>query len=789
MRRPCHTDLWAPLLTALTLTSTAAAHEPAKFHRLPDASRAPIHAGTFHVASGQFQRATAAGAATDGPAGAETIYRNNFYGAVFLDINGSHLVVDEGRIPSTSSPSHSLPYPSVQGSSDSYQINNIQLGYATDSAGDGTAQLTLYEQYRPCANPVGNLTPILDLTIVGLPGTATPGELTPYTFDIDFAGFEFCVRADGDGTFDGDALDFFGWGLEMSADSGSMIGPLVGARPGPLAPTGEGTSFSNPSNATASGLYSIDQAYEVNLANGTSQCFNEGGYDETDNNPSFVSFWLVLGANLGFSCVSCVEGIDDEYEDNDTCATAVTVPANLTTGNLVVRKPGVDEDYYRVTVAPNSIFTASIFFSGFAVDIDLWLIDSSCGALLDQSTGVAGTESVQFINTSSTPVDVIVNPFVFPQSPAECGDYSLVLTNGGISNDTCSNAASVTTGSTPFDTSSATDSGEAWACANGGAPDAWFSYTAVSTADLSIATCGSAYDTALQVFVGTCGDLIPVACNDDACGLQSQIDLTGLSAGVTLLIQVGGYAGSTGAGSLTVTELPSPGQPGNPSPADEATAVSVDQDLSWSPAAGATTYEVYLGTNSTPGPGDLQGALTGTTFALGQLSYSTVYYWRVDAINGNGTTTGPVWSFTTEVDPNPGNETVIFADSFDGSISTQWSSNSGVRIRSSSAFAGSGGARIRRSQFLEVTVDASGFTGLRLEAARRCRNLDSGETFKVIVNGTTLETLTGSSGWRTTDFNLIAFAGLSQVTVRFDLSANRRNETGDIDEVRIVGIN
>ena len=789
MRRPCHADLWAPLLTALTLTNTAAAHEPAKFHRLPDASPAPIHAGTFHVASGQFQRATSAGAAIDGPAGAETIYRNNFYGAVFLDINGSHLIVDEGRIPSTSSPSHSLPYPSVQGSSDSYQINNIQLGYATDSAGDGTAQLTLYEQYRPCTDPVGNLAPILDLTIVGLPGTVTPGELTPYTFDIDFAGFEFCIRADGDGTFDGDALDFFGWGLEMSADSGSMIGPLVGARPGPLAPTGEGTSFSNPSNGTASGLYSIDQAYELNVTNGTGECFNEGGYDETDNAPSFVSFWLVLGANLGFSCVSCLEGIDDEYEDNDTCGTAVTVPANLTTGNLVVRKPGVDEDYYRVTVPPHSVFSASIFFSGFAVDIDLWLIDGGCGVLLDQSVSTTGTEEVQFINTSASPVDVIVNPFVFPGSHAECGDYTMVFTSGGIANDTCADAVPILVGDTPFDTTFATDSGVHWACAAGGAPDAWYAYTAVSSADLRIATCGSGLDTALQVFVGSCGHLIHIACNDDACGLQSEINLTGLSPGITILIQVGGFAGATGPGTLSVTEFPPPGQPGSPSPADGSTDVSIHENLSWGPASGATSYDIYFGTSPTLGPGDFRGTRTGTSLALGQLHYSTDYYWRVDATNGSGTTSGTIWSFTTEDDPGQGGETIIFADSFDGSLSSMWSSNKSVRIRSGSAFAGTGGARIKKSQYLEVTVDASAFTGLRLESARRCRNLDNGETFRVIVNGTTMETLTGSSGWRTSDIDLGAFAGSSHLTVRFQVAANRRNETGDIDEVSIVGIN
>lgn len=429
MRQPLPAGLRSVLVTAFILTGTAYAQEPAKLHRVQDSFRAPIHAGTFHVATGQFQRATSFSGGNDGPTGVEAIYRNNFYTAVFLDINGSHQIVDEGRLPSTSSPSQTSPYPSVQGLADSYQVNNIQLAYATDSVGDGTAQLTFYEQYRPCINPVGTLTPILDLTIVGLPGTLTPGTTTPYTFDIDMSGFEFCVRADGDGQFDGDAFDFFGWGLEMSADPGSMIGPIVGARPGALAPTGEGTCFSNPSATVASGLYSIDQAYEIELASGNGRCFNEGGYDEVDNDPCFVSFWLVLGANLGFSCVSCVEGIDDEYEDNDTCATAVPVPSNLTTGNLVVRKPGVDEDYYRVTVAPNSTLTATVFFNQFQADIDLWLIDDTCTFLLDASETVAGVETVQFNNTSGNPVDVIVNPFVFGGSVGECGDYTMVLDN------------------------------------------------------------------------------------------------------------------------------------------------------------------------------------------------------------------------------------------------------------------------------------------------------------------------------------------------------------------------
>ena len=429
MRLPSRIAPFVAVAAATLLTSTASAQDPSRFHRIPDGFDAPIHAGTYHVASGRFIRANGAASQLDGPAGPETIYRNNYYSAVFLDINGSHLVVDEGRVPSTSSPAQSLPYPSTEGTADSYQVNNIQLAYATDSIGDGTAQLTFYEQYRPCTNPVGTLTPVLDLTIVGLPGTITPGALTPYTFDIDMSGFEFCFRADGDGTFDADPFDFFGWGVEMVADPGSMIGPIVGARPGSLAPTGEGTTFSNPATADASGLYSIDQAFEVNLNTGTSRCFNEGGYDEATNNPCFVSFWLVLGSNLGFSCVSCAEGIDDEFEDNDTCATAVPLPSTFTSGNLVVRKPGVDEDFYRVSVSPNSTLTATVIFSEFQADIDLWLIDDTCTFLLDASETLGGVETVTFTNTSGNAVDVIVNPFVFGSSAGECGDYTLILDN------------------------------------------------------------------------------------------------------------------------------------------------------------------------------------------------------------------------------------------------------------------------------------------------------------------------------------------------------------------------
>ncbi|MHC4739981.1 MAG: hypothetical protein ACYS9Y_13825, partial [Planctomycetota bacterium] len=94
----------------------------------------------------------------------------------------------------------------------------------------------------------------------------------------------------------------------------------------------------------------------------------------------------------------------------------------------------------------------------------------------------------------------------------------------------------------------------------------------------------------------------------------------------------------------------SPGQAGNPTPADSATDVSIDADLSWTAGSGATSHDVYFGTTS---PGTFQGNQTATTFEPGTMSNSTTYYWRIDEINAVGTTTGNVWNFTTEAAPPP----------------------------------------------------------------------------------------------------------------------------------------
>ncbi len=82
----------------------------------------------------------------------------------------------------------------------------------------------------------------------------------------------------------------------------------------------------------------------------------------------------------------------------------------------------------------------------------------------------------------------------------------------------------------------------------------YFTFTPDKTGSYTFSTCGSAsWDTRIAVIPACGAGQSPVACNDDACNLQSSA--TGsLTGGTTYRVVVGGY-GSTnaGAGSLLVT--------------------------------------------------------------------------------------------------------------------------------------------------------------------------------------------------------------------------------------------
>jgi len=122
---------------------------------------------------------------------------------------------------------------------------------------------------------------------------------------------------------------------------------------------------------------------------------------------------------------------------------------------------------------------------------------------------------------------------------------------GGLENDDCSNATPIMeVFELPFDTTGATFDG-AGQCMT--SPNIWYCFTAMVDGMVYIATCGSGYDTMLAVYDGcSCDPPAPLMdCNDDSCGLQSELLIPAI-AGQEYLIEVGGYSSQTGPGVLTV---------------------------------------------------------------------------------------------------------------------------------------------------------------------------------------------------------------------------------------------
>ena len=85
----------------------------------------------------------------------------------------------------------------------------------------------------------------------------------------------------------------------------------------------------------------------------------------------------------------------------------------------------------------------------------------------------------------------------------------------------------------------------------------------------------------------------------------------------------------------------------NPTPSDADTFVDFsDLTLSWDDGGGADTYDIYLGPVGNLSLVSLDQAETSLTIDTADVPWGQTIYWRVDATNVNGTTTGDTWSFS-----------------------------------------------------------------------------------------------------------------------------------------------
>ncbi|MFZ2872990.1 MAG: DVUA0089 family protein [Phycisphaerales bacterium] len=155
-------------------------------------------------------------------------------------------------------------------------------------------------------------------------------------------------------------------------------------------------------------------------------------------------------------------------------------------------------------------------------------------------------------------------------------------------NDECAGAFPAVDGSNSYDTSgSTTSAGNGSPCGAIGT-DVWFSWTATCGGTTTVSTCGQTVDTAIAVY-DNCASATAVACNDDACGLQSTVSFAAI-AGTTYYIRMGDFAGGNPhAGTFVLTPAGGGGNPTVSAAAADNTCVLPGDTVTISAAVAAVT--------------------------------------------------------------------------------------------------------------------------------------------------------------------------------------------------------
>jgi hypothetical protein len=114
----------------------------------------------------------------------------------------------------------------------------------------------------------------------------------------------------------------------------------------------------------------------------------------------------------------------------------------------------------------------------------------------------------------------------------------------------------------------------------------------------------------------------------------------------------------------------------NPNPANGTNNVSINiPQLTWTNGVDAISNELFFGTDPSNLPLVQSGTLaTSWNITGGPLPYQTTYYWQVVEIGDTCSTNGPIWNFTTEMDPNL---QVLFFDDFESGLGLWTITNNG----------------------------------------------------------------------------------------------------------------
>ena len=266
---------------ALLTAATATAQTDASSRLLPVNPGGPkTFDMVYDYASGTWTSNLSSAAAA-----AETLYDNTCSVGSFIQVGDDEVIVDAGRLPSTSSPANMT---SVTGTLDAYPLASFDVAYCTAET-NIDFEISFFQQFDAC-DDASAVEPTETFSIVGAPGAATAGvqECWVVTIDLGNVSPTIVVDADGDGVYDGDpSLDNFGHGFQLvttpaNGDTGPLIagdpfGILFGGSAGTGCPWGGGTFWAGTDEGTGVGT---DDYFEIDDVEPPAMidCFFFGGY-------------------------------------------------------------------------------------------------------------------------------------------------------------------------------------------------------------------------------------------------------------------------------------------------------------------------------------------------------------------------------------------------------------------------------------------------------------------------------------------------------------------------------
>ncbi|HBG28108.1 MAG: hypothetical protein A2Y10_00900 [Planctomycetes bacterium GWF2_41_51] len=157
---------------------------------------------------------------------------------------------------------------------------------------------------------------------------------------------------------------------------------------------------------------------------------------------------------------------------------------------------------------------------------------------------------------------------------------------------------------------------------------------------------------------------------------------------------------NTNPGKTTVTAYLNTEKASAPNPSNNSTDVDLNANLSWAAGTGATSHNIYFGTTNPPAFITNQ---TELTYEPGALELGTIYYWRIDEVNGSTITEGDLWNFTTTYglahNPEPANGSMNVSLAFE----LNWTS--GTQAISHDVYLGTDIRDVRNAQRLSADLN------------------------------------------------------------------------------------